>query len=403
MTDVETPARRWFVLVWTAVGIALLLIGLYRLLAEPLHIVVPPLVLAIVIVYLLDPVVSWLERGHVPRVLGAVIAYALVGGVLTGIGVLVLPIVADQVGALGDQLPDIAARLETFINERLPESIERVDLTPDLSEEETGSALSRFFTDNTEGVVGLLRAAGAVLVLVVESVITLVAAPFLAFYLLVDRPRLGEGIARLVPPDSRAEWVDVSRRVGRTVGAYFRGQILVALFVGVATAIGLAVIGLPFWAIVGGAAGVFNLVPFIGPFVGGLLGVVVAVTAGDGLGQAVAVVIVMTVVQQVDNHLLTPQILSRTVKLHPVTIIVILASAASLFGILGMLVVIPVFAAVKLVILYVLVTRVPSMRHLAGDGPEVIDGVPAAELGATSLVGLGRDLRRMWEARRTGS
>lgn len=384
---------------WTAVGVAVLLWGLYRLLAEPLHIVVPPLTLAVVLVYLLDPVVTRLETWHVPRLLGSVLAYAVLGTALVVLGVLVVPLLADQVRQLVEQLPTIASSTEATVNDLLP----RLGIagTIDLTSDGDGSTtITQLFEDNQEGVVGLLRGAGSVVVTLLDRLVTIVAAPFLAFYLLVDRPRLSEGMSRLVPPRHRAETLDVAGRVGRTVGDYFRGQLLVALFVGVATSVALALVGLPFWAIVGGLAGLFNLVPFIGPFVGGLLGVGVAVTAGDGIGQAVAVVVVMVVVQQLDNHVVTPNVLSRTVKLHPVTVIVLLASAASLFGVLGMLVVIPTFAAIKLMVLYVLVTRVPSMRHLAGEGPSIIDGVPVGEPQAASLVALGRDLRRTWETRR---
>jgi hypothetical protein len=108
----------------------------------------------------------------------------------------------------------------------------------------------------------------------------------------------------------------------------------------------------------------------------------------------------MTLVQQIDNHVITPNILSRTVHVHPVTIILSLAVAASMFGILGMLVAIPTIAAVKLVVMYILVTRFPSMGHLAGDGPEIIDGVPVGDPRDRSLVGLGRELRGAWERRK---
>lgn len=393
-------SRQWLVGVWTVVGCVVLLAGLYHLLERPLHIVVPPLTLAVVIVYLLDPVVTGLQRFHVPRLIGAVLAYIVVGGVVFGLGWILLPIVAEQVNDLVSRTPDMAAAMERTINAQLPRFgvAGNVDVTSG-----TGvTDLSSFFESNQEGVVGLLKGAGSLVVSVLEGLVTIVGAPFIAFYLLVDRPRLTEGMARLVPPATRDEVVDVAHRVGRTVGAYFRGQIVVALFVGTGTALGLSLLGLPFWAIVGAVAGVFNLIPFVGPFVGGAFGVLVALTAGSGPGQAVAVVVVMTIVQQIDNHVITPSILSRTVRVHPVTIIIILASAASLFGVLGMLVVIPVFAAAKLVLMYVLVTRVPSMRHLAGEGGAIIDGVPVGEASAGSLVGMGRDLRAAWETRRRG-
>ncbi len=276
--------------------------------------------------------------------------------------------------------------------------VQRVSLDPQSTETQT--AVQQFLEDNREQMVGLLRGAGTVVAGLVAGLIAIVLAPVLAFYVLADQPRLSDGVRRLVPPSSRSEVVDVTQRILRTVGAYVRGQLLVATFVAVATAVGLAIVGLPFWALVGVVAGVFNLIPFVGPFVGGLLGAVVALTVGNGLGQAIAVVVVMVVVQQVDNHVITPGVLSRTVHVHPVTIILALATAASLFGILGMLVAIPVLAAGKLVVMYLLVTRVPSMAHLAGEGPEIIDGVPVGEPRDSSLVSMGRELRVAWEVRR---
>lgn len=398
--DREERARLWFWRTWTALGVLALAWALAHLLVEPIHLLVPPLALAAILIYVLNPVVTWFEGRGLHRVVGTTLAYLVLGGVLVGLSTLVLPVLARQTSELLERLPDIAVALQDSVNDQLARMgvDQRVTLDPEATE--TQQALQQFIEDNRDQLFGLLRGAGALVAGLVAGLVAIVLAPVVAFYVLSDLPRLSEGVRRLVPPRSRSEVVDVTQRILRTVGAYVRGQLLVASFVAVATAIGLVAVGLPFWALVGVAAGLFNLIPFVGPFVGGLLGVVLALTVGNGLGQAVAVVVVMVVVQQVDNHVITPGVLSRTVHVHPVTIILSLATAASLFGILGMLIAIPLLAATKLVIMYLLVTRVPSMAHLAGDGPELIDGVPVGEPRDSSLVSMGRELRAAWEQRR---
>jgi len=403
VNELQGPERRaklWFWRVWTALGIAILLVGFVYLFADPLKLIIPPLALAGVLIYLLNPIVTVLERIGLPRPLGASLTFLLMVGVVVGAGVLLLPLLARQTLDLLDRLPEMAASLESVVNTQFARMGIAGRIALDPASLDIQESLREMLTADQSQLLGLLRGAGSVLAAVLHGVVTLVLAPFIAFYVVVDLPRLSDGVRRLAPPDRRGELVDVVERIGRTVGAYFRGQLIVASFVGMATATGLAIIGLPFWAIVGLVAGIFNLVPFIGPFVGGLIGVVVALVVGGGFGQAIAVVVVMTLVQQIDNHVITPNVLSRTVHVHPVTIILSLAVAASMFGILGMLVAIPTIAAVKLVILYILVTRVPSMRHLAGEDPDFIDGIPVDGPRDRSLVGLGQELRGIWERRR---
>ena len=398
--DRESRARLWFWRTWTAIGVIALAWVVGHVFAEPIHLLFPPLALAAILIYLLNPVVTWFQGRGLPRVLGTTLAYLVLGGVLTGLAVVVVPLLARQTSELIERLPDIAVALQDSLNRQLARIgvAQRITLDPEATA--TQDAIQQFLEDNQDQVLGLLRGAGALVAGLVAGLVAVVLAPVLAFYVLADLPRLSEGVRRLVPPRSRSEVVDVTQRILRTVGAYVRGQMLVATFVAVATSIGLALVGLPFWALVGLAAGLFNLIPFVGPFVGGVLGALIALTVGNGFGQAVAVVVVMVVVQQVDNHVITPGVLSRTVHVHPITIILALATAASLFGILGMLVAIPLLAATKLVVMYVLVTRVPSMAHLAGEGPEIIDGVPVAEPRDSSLVAMGRELRGAWEGLR---
>lgn len=397
--DVPPAMLRSLVLVWTVVGAGVVVWGIVRLFGEPLAFLLAPALFASIIVYLLAPLVDWMARRGLPRLAATFLTYVVAAAGLVVLGWALIPLLTRQFTALVDGLPEIVVGVRHALDRFLGLVGLSGLLPPPAEGLDVGEWVASLVEGNGDQVVGLLGSLRAVVGSVVSGVLGLVLAPVLAFYVLSDLPRVTAGAQRLLPPDGRGEVIDVARRILTTVGAYFRGQVVVASFVGIATAIGLGILGLPFWAIIGALSGVFNLVPFIGPTIGAILGVVVALTVGGGLTQAVAVILIMVVVQQIDNHLITPAVLSRTVHVHPVTIIVALTFAATMFGVVGMLVAIPTVAALKLIVLYLLVTRVPSMSHLS-DPDQFLDGVPLPPARPGSLSGISQQLRAARDRRR---
>lgn len=384
---------RWALRIWVAIGAVLLVALAWWLLREPIRLVLPPVAIAAVLVYLLNPLVSGLARRGAPRPVGTLLAYASATAVVWVLLLLVGPLLVRQGGDLVARLPEIGASLQEWLNQRLLAlGVPRSQLLA-VETSELALSVQEWFTTNRDEVLALLRGAGSVVGWVVHLALAVTLGPILAFYALSDLDRLADGIGRLLPPERRGEVVEVTGRIGRIVGAYFRGQLLVAVFVGTATAFGLWAIGLPFWAVVGIATGIFNLVPLIGPTVGGAIGVLVALTVGGGLQQALLVLVVMVVVQQVDNHVVTPLVVGRSVSIHPITVIIALVFAGSLGGIPLMFVAIPAAATLKLVLLHVAVTRLPSMGHLAD---ELEDG---SEPRRGTVTGLAQELRVAFERR----
>jgi len=377
---------------WLAIGVLLLLAGAWLVLREPLSLVLPPVALALVVTYLLNPPVTAMRRRGVPRPLGAILAYLASGAMLAGLVLLVGPVLLEQGRGLLERLPEILVATEGGINRLVARAGLPATARVDLQGAGIVEAVRGAFTESGAQALDLLRGVGGVVGWVFHLALTLVLGPIIAFYALADLPRIRSGVGRLVPPGGRGELLEVSQRIGRLVGAYFRGQLLVATFVGTATAVGLLLVGLPFWALVGVVAGVFNLVPLVGPFAGGVLGVLVALTVGGGPTQALLVVLVMVAVQQVDNHVITPVVVSRSVAVHPITVVLALLVAGSIGGIPLLFVAIPVTAALKLVLLQVLVTRVPAMQHLAGEARDLPDPPARATLGALAL-----ELRRAFD------
>jgi predicted PurR-regulated permease PerM len=141
----------------------------------------------------------------------------------------------------------------------------------------------------------------------------------------------------------------VARRISAAVGGFFRGQLLVAFIVGVLSSMGLLIIDLPFWLLIGMVAGVFNIIPLVGPYIGGIPALVIALTTREPI-TAVWVVAIMVGVQQIDNHFISPLVMHRAVKLHPVLVMLALLLGGTLGGFFGLLIAVPTTAVLKILV-----------------------------------------------------
>jgi len=306
-------------------------------------IVVPPVVIAIAILYLLNPVVTRLHARGMARWMGSCLSYLILMGFLTLIGFLVFPSLADQGRDLADDFPTIydklVADLEDFASGL---GIGDLDLPSyeELRDNLTGGE-GDFFAEQ-------FRRLTDVTLSVLEAAFLLLLAPVIAFYLLLDLPKVRSKVISLVPERHRVEVVFVARELGLAVGGFLRGQLLVALIVGVMTSVGFWAVGLPFWLLIGMIAGFLNIIPFIGPWVGGTLGVLVALATRD-LQTAAWAGLVALIVQQIDNHFVSPTVLRATVRIHPAMIILGLVLGASLGGFWGVVLAVPVMASVKII------------------------------------------------------
>jgi predicted PurR-regulated permease PerM len=335
------------IMAWCGIGVIILAYLLLRLMVF-VNPVVPPLLIAVAVVYLLNPLVTALERRGVPRVAGAGIVYVLFLCIVALVVSLLVPVVTRQVEAVIDHFPEYLADGQAFVRSLATRFGQEPNFQ--LDAEQVREWLSA--GENRQAVTRYLTGLRSVTTSLLSGMIIFVLGPVMAFYLLIDLPRLRRGSMALIPPARREEIRALMDRIGQTVGGFFRGQLLVALFVGVASSVGLWAIGLPFWLLVGMVAGVFNLVPLVGPFIGGGLAVVIALISGEPL-KALWAALVLLVVQQIDNHLISPNVMSRTVQLHPVVVMLALLVGASFAGLFGMLVIVPLVAVAKIVFLFV--------------------------------------------------
>jgi predicted PurR-regulated permease PerM len=352
------------IMAWCGIGVIILAYLLLRLMVY-VNPVVPPLLIAVAVVYLLNPLVTALERRGVPRVAGAGIVYVLFLCIVALVVSLLVPVVTRQVEAVIAHFPDYLADGQAFVR-RVATRFGQ-EPTFQLDAEQVREWLSA--GENRQAVTRYLTGLRSVTTSLLSGMIIFVLGPVMAFYLLIDLPRLRRGSMALVPPARREEIKALMDRIGQTVGGFFRGQLLVALFVGVASSVGLWAIGLPFWLLVGMVAGVFNLVPLVGPFIGGGLAVIIALISGEPL-KALWAALVLLVVQQIDNHLISPNVMGRTVQLHPVVVMLALLVGASFAGLFGMLVIVPLVAVAKIVFLFMWSKYVDYGEELTQGNPD---------------------------------
>ncbi len=339
--------RRNALIVWIVVGVVALSYVLLQIF-DSVRVVWLPIAFAAALVFLLEPIVEALARLRIPRIVGTIIAFLGLAGLLVAVTALVFPTVREQAVEFAQQLPDLYIEVVNWLRE----AGGRMGL--DVDELLSQQAIEEWLNDpaNQETIQNLLlgfgAGAGQVIRGVTEAIAVVGLAPVLALYILIDLEKFKSGTLGLVPPRHQPEASYLAGEVGTAMGSFVRGQLLVAAIVGLASSIGMWAIDLPFWLLIGILAGLLNLIPFLGPIVGGALALLVALLNGDPL-QGVWAVVIFTGIQQVDNHVITPMVQRTRVNLSPLVIVLALVVGGSVAGLLGVLIAVPVTAAIRII------------------------------------------------------
>jgi predicted PurR-regulated permease PerM len=305
-----------------------------------------PLFLAVVIVYMLNPLVSWLNLRGTPRVLGALVGFLVFFSAVALLAIVLLPDIVAQAQGFVETFPKLydnsvqqVSDLATSLGFSQITIWEYNQLVDYVSDPQNRSAL----IDVGLGYLGSVTAG------IFEFILVFLLGPVLAFYFLIDLPSVQQRIVGIFPEARRTEAAYVGRQVNSVLGGFLRGQLVVALIVGVMLAFGYWLIGLEFWLLIGLVGGLLNIVPFLGPWVGGALGVLVAVSSGD-TKTAIWAVVVAVVVQQIDNNFVSPTVLRATVRLHPVVTLLSLILGGAFAGIWGVIIAVPLTATLTIML-----------------------------------------------------
>jgi len=320
------------------------------------EVVILPGVLAIIGYYLLRPFVRLAEKsgkGKFPRSLVILILYVIVGALLTLLSLLVYPFLRDQFTNLVEEFPNYFMRfIETTVtflnNSRFDELFSKyfdydevlTNVTNDLvtTMKDTFANVASSIASGITGFVSTLTG----------IVLSLVTVPFILFYLLYEGEKLPKFILRLFPPRARNEVGQVLKEMDKQVSSYILGQILVSICIGVMMTIGFLIIGLDYAFLLGILAMVTSVVPYLGPAIAIIPALVIAIVTSPMM--LVYLIIVWTVVQLVEGKFITPNIMGKSLSVHPITIIFVLLTFGSLFGVAGVILGIPAYALLKVLV-----------------------------------------------------
>ena len=318
------------------------------------EVVILPGVLGIILYYLLRPFLRLLMRWKVPRIWAIVIIFVGLIGVITTLILLVFPFLRDQFTNLLQEFPiyimalvdDIVAFINNSrINEYLANAnIDYNEMLTNISDNLTTTVkdtATAFASNVATGVTGFVSALTGI-------VLSLVIVPFILFYLLWEGEKMPHFILRLFPPRMRKFVNDVMVDMDNQISSYIQGQILVSICIGIMVTIGFLIIKLPYALILGGLAMVTSVVPYLGPVIAITPALIIAIV-NDPL-MVIYVGVVWTIVQLIEGKFISPQIMGKSLSIHPITIIFVLLTAGSLFGVVGVILGIPAYALLKVLV-----------------------------------------------------
>jgi len=326
------------------------LLGAYALLRAASH-AVGIFVFAGVIAMILNPLVTFVKRPWMPRGLAVAIVYVGFLAAVATAGLLLANPVADQARQFGEDVPAIV----DSANESLADVQEYFDENGiDIEIKAQGeTALETLRHDVVGGTNDVVAAGTEILERAVRAGFALVLVIVLSIYMLLYAPRIGAVVRRFLPPGDGTPDDDYPRRVQRAVGGYVRGQFFFSLAMGTGAAICLYIYGLlgifPEGKTYALAFGIFfgamELIPFIGPFLGAAPPVIVALFT-DPL-TAVWVALLFVAIQQIEGHIVAPQIFGHALRINPLLVIFSLLVGGEIYGIVGALVSLPIAAIAR--------------------------------------------------------
>ena len=304
--------------------------------------VILPFVLGMAVAYMLDPVADRLEEWGLGRIAATVIITLGAGIVFVLAALLVVPTLVRQTTELVNVAPQLFNDLRSFLTGRFPELL---DETSQLHQslKQLGETIS------ARGGEFLSSALNSALSLF-NVVVLLVLVPVITFYLLMDWDRMVAQVDALLPRDHAPVIRRLAGQIDQTLAAFIRGQGTVCLILGTFYAVALMLVGLNFGLVAGAIAGLLTFIPYVGALVGGALSIGLALFQFWGEWHWIAAVVAIFAIGQfVEGNILTPNLVGSSIGLHPVWLIFALSAFGTLFGFVGMLVAVPVAAAIGVV------------------------------------------------------
>ncbi len=287
--------------------------------------------IVLVIVASLAPLVNRMSR-YIPRVLAVIILTIIFFGVLVAIGFVIVPPIIIQLKTLAINLPIIISKLGP-VYQSIQHSIGNYQEGLFNLSSQLGKISSGLYSTTLGFVSGIV------------AVVTILV---LAFYMLLEQDAIKNFLHQTVPGERKEKIFEITKKIGQKMGGWLRGQALLMLIVGVADSIALVSLGIPYALTLAVWGGITEVIPYIGPWLGLAPALIIAFTISPLKG--LLILIAYVIIQQLESQFLVPKILGKAVGLSPVIIILALLIGAKLMGILGVIIAVPVAAAIAVLI-----------------------------------------------------
>lgn len=293
--------------------------------------IVTILIISVLLAYILDPIASHLESKGLTRTLATILIFVLFFFFLFIIGWKIIPsLFSDLINIQKNLNPnttqDLFIKLEHFFQENLS--------FINLNELNIQNEINEILANFTKQLI-------AVAADVVSIISTVVIIPFVTFFLLKDGRDMKKLLISYIPNRYFEMSLNVLHKMDIQLGGYLRGQFIEAFVVGTLAILALWILGVKYFILIGIFAGLANLIPYVGPVAGAVPAMVVAITNGADSSMIIYIVVAFVIIQLIDNIIMQPLVLSKSVNLHPLIIVLAILIGGKFFGILGMFLAVP--------------------------------------------------------------
>ncbi|ACL69331.1 AI-2E family transporter [Halothermothrix orenii] len=339
------------------IGIMLLVLGgiIYFILL--IKKVLLPFVFGTFLAYLFNPLITFLRKRNISRITALYILILVVLILFISISIFILPIFIRELEELTVTLPKYVNSLEKYV-EYVNREYRRIHL-PEVIKEVIDQALAKlenfilnFIENLTTSVINSLT-----------YIVSLFISPIITYYILKDYEEIQSSFLNIVPKKYRKPVLKSGREISKIFVGFLRGQIWVSIIVGVFSTLGLMLFKVKFYLLLGILAGITNMIPYFGPVIGAIPAVMIAFLSSPV--KAFGVIILFSLIQQVESSIIGPKIFSNRVGLHPLTIIFVLLAGADIFDGWGLIFAVPVAGSLK-VIFKIFIEQIISIKGLSG-------------------------------------
>ena len=306
--------------------------------------VLAPFFIGFVLAWLMNPLVTKMEKKKIPRPAGTIIVYTIFLAIVILFIRFLIPIIYEQLQVFIANLPAIFRELENFLNDLFAKFGDVQGLNLDGIKTTILNTVTGYFNNfMVSAPTFIVNFAGGL----ISSMVTICFGLVIGVYMLIDFDSINGHLLQLLPKKNRFEASLLITNISTEVRKSVNGRLLVATMVFVCDSIGFWLVGLQAPLLFGLLCGITDLIPYVGPYIGGAVAVIIGFAQSPLIGFLTIVVAV--VVQLIENNILQPVVMSKTMKLHPVTIIVGLLIFEHFFGIIGMILATPCIALGKVV------------------------------------------------------